>query len=530
MQHEDLENVSLREPSVSADARIIVGDEICAPTPASWFQRIRRSPTMVLLVCGLALFTDMVVYGVPLPILPEILRTVNVLADADISFYANLLFAVYAIGIFLATPIFGILSDRYQNRQVPMLVGLLGLALTTVLFPFASSVWALCVARFFQGISAAASWVIGMAMIADIYPPERLGSAMGIVNGIYTVGLLSGPPIGSFLAPLGIKFPFYVCGALALLDLLGRLVIKPVPFVRQPQLKKNGSTVDVQTELVQASAGLAPLGPASYYEESSSPGLDLSSQAGVALSKEPKKKSIWRRVFEHEFFMLFLIPEIILLNVCVVLSSCSFTIMEANVSTLVQGPRFLLTDPKYTLLAFGCILLPSVLTSIVIGHLSDKLPRSRILIIGIILHCFSPVLITLPDISFPAFCVACVYFGLSSSFLCTPLQPEMAVVLTRLGHHASFAKIYAIFNLTYGIGMVLGPLASAFVISTWDDIAIAMYVLLYLFLFFLPIFSLYALKLERRRAGLPSTWSDVFKNSIRDFFNPVSAATACSAP
>lgn len=118
-----------------------------------------------------------------------------------------------------------------------MLVGLLGLGAATILFSVSASFTQLMLARIFQGLSGAATWSVGLSMIADIYSNEELGLVMGIVLSGNTIGMVCGPVVGGvfhdYAGPLfwwlydilGEKSPFYVCAALAFLDFLMRLMI-----------------------------------------------------------------------------------------------------------------------------------------------------------------------------------------------------------------------------------------------------------------------------------------------------------------
>ncbi len=112
----------------------------------SLFRRARRSPTGALVVSSLAIFSDMLIFGVVIPILPALVGRFTKPTDSR----QTILFAAYAIGLFIATPIFGVVSDRYRNRRVPMLIGLAGLAGCTLLFAVATSYVQLVLARFLQ--------------------------------------------------------------------------------------------------------------------------------------------------------------------------------------------------------------------------------------------------------------------------------------------------------------------------------------------------------------------------------------------
>src|SRR4029453_10013805 len=142
----------------------------------------------------------------------------------------GLLFGSYAIALFLFTPIFGIVSDRV-GRRGPMLGGLIGLAGATLLYVFANSLTLLVVARVLQGISAAATWTAGLALLADLFPTEMRGRAMGMAMAGMAVGMLVGPLFGGVLYELGgYSLPFFVAAGFAVLDGLARMfLLKDAP-------------------------------------------------------------------------------------------------------------------------------------------------------------------------------------------------------------------------------------------------------------------------------------------------------------
>lgn len=131
------------------------------------FDQIRCSKGAVVFTVMVALFVDMVVYGIVIPTIPKTVTETLGLPSQ----YVGILFASFAVGLLIVTPVAGYLSDKYHNRQVPMLVGLLGLTLATLLFgkiskynlillAFADSYAMLLVARIGQGISSGISWTM----------------------------------------------------------------------------------------------------------------------------------------------------------------------------------------------------------------------------------------------------------------------------------------------------------------------------------------------------------------------------------
>ncbi|KAJ1729982.1 hypothetical protein LPJ61_003258 [Coemansia biformis] len=187
----------------------------------------RSEPAAVLTVSTLAVFVDTVVYGLIVPFLPEILQD-----RLGMSSSANgILFGCFGVGVLTGAPISAYISDRWKIRRWPMIIGLLGLAITTVLFAVSNAFWELVVARLAQGIASGITWSIGLGMIADVYPGKAMGQAMGIAFTGFTLGYLGGPVIGGALYDAGgIHAIAIFVAAITAVDLVFRLLlIEPKP-------------------------------------------------------------------------------------------------------------------------------------------------------------------------------------------------------------------------------------------------------------------------------------------------------------
>ena len=114
---------------------------ICPIMESFW-----NSNNAVVIVVSVALFTDMLIYDVILPLLPEILIRANASPSN-----AGLLVASYAFGLLVATPLLSYWSDKYRDRKRPMLLGQVGLIISTLAFIKARSLRLLVVARILQG-------------------------------------------------------------------------------------------------------------------------------------------------------------------------------------------------------------------------------------------------------------------------------------------------------------------------------------------------------------------------------------------
>ena len=119
-----------------------------APTAPTSPARSRTSARMAVVVSCVALFTDMLVYGILIPLLPLMPAVERAGSSAT-----GLLFAAYAAMMIAVTPLAGRLVDRRGPRG-PLLVALLGLAAACLLFTLDGPYWLLLVSRLLQGAAA----------------------------------------------------------------------------------------------------------------------------------------------------------------------------------------------------------------------------------------------------------------------------------------------------------------------------------------------------------------------------------------
>ena len=185
----------------------------------------RTSPRMAVVVSCIALFTDMLVYGILIPLLPFMPAVERAGSSAT-----GLLFAAYAAMMIAATPLAGRLVDRRGPRG-PLLVALLGLAAACLLFAVGGPYWLLLVSRLLQGAAAGLGWVASLALIAAAIPLERRGACLGLAMSMVSVGTLVGPPLAGWIArDHGHAAPFVLAAAVLVVDGVLRIIfVRPTP-------------------------------------------------------------------------------------------------------------------------------------------------------------------------------------------------------------------------------------------------------------------------------------------------------------
>jgi multidrug resistance protein len=192
------------------------------PQPATTHPKTGFWGQVLLLAISQAFL--MFAYGAVLPILPYYLHEFGAGA-----FEYGLLVATFSIFAFLAAGPFGSLSDRVGRKPI-ILISLVGSSISLVVFGLSNSLILLFIARAAEGFFTAGLWPSSDALVSDIVPAEKRGSAWGSLLAGRTTGMIFGPTLGGFLVFFfGIRVPFFINAALAAIALLLCLI-----FIREP--------------------------------------------------------------------------------------------------------------------------------------------------------------------------------------------------------------------------------------------------------------------------------------------------------
>ena len=186
---------------------------------------LRSSRVSAVVLVTFAAFIDLVAYSIAVPVLPDLSRRLG--ASPTV---IGLLFSSFGVTLLAVSIPMGAVSDRI-GRKLPLVLGLVALAASTVLFAFAERLSWLFAARLVQGAADAVTWVVGFALIADLYGPAERGRVMGLVMAGTSFGLMIGPSLGGWLYETGgTALPFLTVAGLALMGAVGFLWLR-LPLV-----------------------------------------------------------------------------------------------------------------------------------------------------------------------------------------------------------------------------------------------------------------------------------------------------------
>jgi DHA1 family multidrug resistance protein-like MFS transporter len=195
----------------------------------------------------LLFFTLVVVmmgFGMVIPILPFYIEHFGASGSA-----LGFLMAIYATMQLIFAPIWGRLSDRYGRKPI-ILVGVLGNALSQLLFGLSTQLWMLFVARALAGILSSATLPTAMAYISDSTSEEDRGGGMGIIGAAMGVGMVIGPGLGGWLAGQSLSLPFFLAAALSVLALLLIWWLLPESLPQEARVAQTATESEAQWRIM----------------------------------------------------------------------------------------------------------------------------------------------------------------------------------------------------------------------------------------------------------------------------------------
>ncbi|MEW6552927.1 MAG: MFS transporter [Actinomycetota bacterium] len=354
---------------------------------------------LLVLVC-VVIFVDSLGYGVVVPVMPVYASELGI---GELGL--GMLFASYALGNIVAAVPFGILSDRAGRR--PFLVfGMVAMAGAFVLYAYATTYAALFLSRFLDGVTAAATWSVGLAIIAEVYPAGERGSSMGMVMAAMGAGSIAGPALGGVLYDwLGYKAPFLLVAAFCVAGGILALASRELK-----SLPRGGNRSDY--------------------------------------------RDMMRKVLAY--------PGMVLVIVVVMMGTVSLGLLEPLFPVFLQDNLGL--GSTGIGLLFALTVLAYSLSSPLVGKIADRSGKKGIMTLGLV-----ATAVVVPPLAFSRnLALTAVLFalsGISIALFETPTLPFIADRIAGGGEGDVYGTAYGVFNMAWAVGYILGPAAGGFLAS-----------------------------------------------------------------
>jgi DHA1 family solute carrier family 18 vesicular amine transporter 1/2 len=351
--------------------------------------------TRALLVCSIAVFVDTLLYYMIVPLVPELAERISLS-----QFQVGALFGSYALCLIGGTYVAGRMHFRSGQRLV-MMTAIFALGVATLLFATSENFVVLVAARCVQGIAAAFTWVLGLALVMTYYPEAKRGVALGIAVSVANAGYLLGPPVGGLLGErLGYSAPFILGVFLVVIDGFARYFLLPETQARKEE-------------------------------------YDIT----------------WRSLLSD--------PAVKLLAYSSALVGATYAMLDVALPLRLHDA--FLASPQEIGLVFAALAITFVVSSPPIGKLSDRFGYLRVLGVGYLLVALilvAPLLVS----NLWQMGAVLVFVGLFSNFVFAPCQPGMAKVIDARGS-VHYAVGVSLLSVSYSIGMMVGAYAGSLIVE-----------------------------------------------------------------
>jgi len=143
----------------------------------------------------------------------------------------GLLISTAALFEFLLAPVWGSISDRTGRRPI-LMIGMLGYALSSLLFGLSTELWMLYASRALSGLLSSATSGTAMASISDSTTEEERSTGIGMLGAATGLGMILGPGLGGWLGATSLALPFFISAGLGLVGLLLIALLLPESLPR----------------------------------------------------------------------------------------------------------------------------------------------------------------------------------------------------------------------------------------------------------------------------------------------------------
>ncbi|KAJ4410313.1 hypothetical protein N0V82_009260 [Gnomoniopsis sp. IMI 355080] len=452
----------------SSFARFLSGERHSSNSTPPRFLAFRSSKAFIGSTVCIAIFTDILLYGIIVPVLPFALTDRVGIPSANIQTWNAILLACYTIALFIGSPLVGIYADHTSSRRWPLLIGLFALAASTLLLCLGTTIALLVVGRLLQGFSAAIVWSVGLALLADTFG-DKIGMAMGYSAISMSLGLLISPAIGGAVFDReGYYAVYYVAFGCIVLDIFLRLILIEKKIAQQWVVEEDDQSRTRTNDAIQDGEGNSEIA-------SNEKRVDEPARHSTATTASPLATAGTRGLLaRYPMLRLFKSRRILAANFGIIIQAAVMFAWDTVLPLFVKETfHWSSTDAG---LMFFTLFIPGFISPLV-GYLSDRYGARWPSLAGFVASI--PLLVCLRFVSQNTLSqkvllgVILSLVGVTLSFANTPLMAEITYAIEAeeaetpgvFGTKGVYGLGYGLFCTSFALGGSIGSLMSGYVMA-----------------------------------------------------------------
>lgn len=445
------------------------GAKVHENSPPPYLLEYRSSKAFIIATVCVAVFTDIFLYGIIVPVIPYSLSARVNVPESSVQHWVSVLLAVYGACLCFGAPIVGYYADQTSSRRFPLLLGLVSLGAATIMLCLARTIAVLIVGRMLQGFAAAVVWTVGQALLVDTVGEKDIGQTAGWVSISMSLGILIAPLLGGVVYDRRGYYPvYYMAFGLIALDIFLRMVLVEKKIARQwpggrieDAQRVSVVTVEEKPETTSG-ASTAHAQPDSFGVTNETQEADKASQPGSTNESQTVHKHTSK-----------LPPMFHLLRSKRLLAALWGTLVQGSLMTSFDAvlPLFVLKTFHWDSTNAGLIFLAVYIPNFVapaVGYLSDRFGPRWLVFSGFILGI--PPWVCLRYITHDSMsqkvllCVVLALLGATLTVAMTPLMAEITYVVEAkekknpgiYGSAGAYGQAYALFIMAFAAGTLIG--------------------------------------------------------------------------
>jgi len=208
----------------------------------AWHQEITPQQRKSLVAASLGWMLDSMDVQLYALVLLEVMQDLDMDAATG-----GLLASFTLLASALGGVVFGVLADRI-GRTKALMLSIIVYSVFTFACGLAQTVFQLAAFRVLLGLGMGGEWASGAALVAETWPPQHRGKAMGLMQSSWAVGYAIAAAVTALLLPhLGWRAVFFVGIAPALLTLwIRRRVPEPEIWLRERGRSTESSSIGLR--------------------------------------------------------------------------------------------------------------------------------------------------------------------------------------------------------------------------------------------------------------------------------------------